>query len=136
MSVWFTAWTVPTGMPAGKIDVSAPCFQPEVTSRSPGLTVSDFATWSKMIELPGSLWRRIPVAPVFASSTETKLVSSVISFTWALLANTRVTVPTRKPVGETTGVLALTPLERPTSTTTRWSSWPGACAMMLVTRWR
>ena len=81
MSVWLTLETVPTGMPIGKIEVRFPCFQPAVTSRSPGLTTADFGTWSTMIALPGSLWRSMPAAPVFGSTTETKLDSSVISFT-------------------------------------------------------
>ena len=45
----------------------------------PRSTTSDLGTLSTMIALPGSLWRRIPHAPVFASMTETALVSSVIS---------------------------------------------------------
>ena len=60
----------------------------QVTSGSPVFTTSDFGTLSMMIELPGSLCRRMPAAPVFASTIETKLVSSVISFTFELFAPT------------------------------------------------
>src|SRR5436190_8699176 len=108
MSVWLTPLTRPTGMPRGKTDVSGPDFQPAVTSRSPSLTTSDLGTLSTISELPGSLWRRIPQAPVFASRTDTALVSSVISFTFAVLEPTVVVTPTRNPFDDTTGSLGRT----------------------------
>src|SRR5581483_2954313 len=134
MSVWFTPTTVPTGIQRGNNDVTSPDFHPAVTSGSPSSTTSDFGTLSMIIELPGALCRRIPVAPVLGSMIETALVSSVTSFTCELPADNPDTSPTRKPVGEMTGELIFTPALRPTPTTMRWSNWPGGCDRIEVGR--
>src|SRR5262249_31142264 len=79
-SLWLWLVTVPTGMPRGNIDGSAPLPSvPAVITVSPTLTYFVFATWSKMSTSPVESPRLITPTAVgcVRSFAVTALVSSV-----------------------------------------------------------